>query len=310
MKSKKIEFSVELSPRFRTGVADVAMVMCAFLWGLGFVAMKDALSVYPTYWLLFFRFGGGAVLIGACFFGFHARLTRKDLFGGVVMGIFLFLGMGTQTWGLNYTTAGKQAFLTGTYVVMVPFLVWALDRVFPGWASVAGSVVCFAGMGFLTSDAAEPLNRGDVLTIVSAVFFAAQIIATSRCASSGSPLALTFVQFCVTALLSLCGAFLLDGPLVPRGREGLLAIVFSTFFCTFLCFLIQNVAQKYAPPVHASILLGLESLFGLLGGVFLLDETFTFMMGAGCALIFAAVLLVELVPSAKPTVQVSPSLHR
>jgi drug/metabolite transporter (DMT)-like permease len=290
MKLKKIELSLGL----RTGVADAAMVLCAFLWGLGFVAMKDALSVYPTYWLLFFRFGGGTVLIGICFFGLRTRLTRKDLFGGIVMGIFLFLGMGVQTWGLNYTTAGKQAFLTGTYVVMVPFLVWALDRVFPGWASVAGSVVCFAGMGFLTSDVAEPLNRGDVLTVVSAVFFAAQIIATSRAASSGDPLALTFVQFCVTAVLSLCGAFFLDGPLVPRGREGLLAIAFATFFCTFLCFLIQNVAQKYAPPVHASVLLGLESFFGLLGGVFLLDETFTLTMGVGCALIFSAVLLVEL----------------
>jgi drug/metabolite transporter (DMT)-like permease len=270
------------------------MVTCAFFWGLGFAAMKDALSVYPVYWLLFFRFGGGSVLMGLCFFRFCARITPRDVIGGVVIGIFLFLAMGTQTLGLNYTTVGKQAFLTGTYVVMVPFLVWGIDRVFPGWPSVAGSVVCFAGMGLLTSDAAEPLNWGDVLTVVSAALFAAQIVAISRYASSGDPLALTFVQFCVVAALSFCGAILFDGPLTPKGTDGLPAIVFATFFCTFFCFLVQNLAQKYAPPVHASILLGLESLFGLLGGVVLLGETFTLTMGLGCALILAAVLLVEL----------------
>jgi drug/metabolite transporter (DMT)-like permease len=292
--------------------------VCAFFWGLGFAAMKDALSAYPTHWLLFFRFGGGALLMGSCFFKRCIKVTRADLLGGVVMGIFLFLGMGIQTLGLNYTTAGKQAFLTASYVIMVPFLVWGLDRVFPGWLSVVGSIVCFAGMGFLTSDAADPLNFGDVLTVISAVFFAAQIVATARYASSGDPLALTFVQFCVTAVLALCGALFFEGPLVPRGTQGLPAIVFSTFFCTFLCFLIQNVAQKYAPPVHASILLGLESVFGLLSGVVLLGEIFTFTMGVGCALIFAAILFVELfpvfLPSAKslpgerlPEARVSPS---
>ncbi|MDR1978969.1 MAG: DMT family transporter [Synergistaceae bacterium] len=286
--------------------ADAALIACAFFWGLGFVAMKDALSVYPTHWLLFFRFGGGSVLVGACFFRRIAKITRGDFVGGIVIGVFLFLGMSMQTLGLNYTSAGKQAFLTAIYVVMVPFLVWGLDRVFPGWFSILGSVVCFAGMGLLTSDVAEPLNRGDVLTAVSAVFFAAQIVATARYAFLGDPLVLTFVQFCVTAVLSLCGALLFDGPLTPRGLEGLPAIAFATFFCTFLCFLVQNVAQKYTPPTHASILLGLESVFGLLGGVVLLGEVFTLKMSAGCALIFAAILFVELIPALFPGPQPLP----
>jgi drug/metabolite transporter (DMT)-like permease len=74
--------------------------------------MKNALSVYPAYWLLFFRFSGGAVLMGVCFAKRVMRAARSDLAGGAVIGVFLFLGMGIQTLGLNYTTAGKQAFLT------------------------------------------------------------------------------------------------------------------------------------------------------------------------------------------------------
>jgi drug/metabolite transporter (DMT)-like permease len=274
--------------------------MCAFFWGLGFVAMKDSLSVYPTFWLLFFRFCGGTLLMGCCFFRRIAQSTRNDLVGGTVIGVFLLLGMGVQTLGLNYTTAGKQAFLTAGYVIMTPLLMWGLRKKFPGWVSIVGSLVCFTGMGFLTSDIIEPLNIGDVLTIVSAVFFAAQIIAIGHYASKGDPIVLTFVQLFIAAVLSFGAALLFNGPLAPRGTEGLWGIVFVVFFCTFICFLIQNIAQKHTSPAHASILLGLESVFGLLSGIVLLGEAFTFRMGVGCTLIFASVLLVELAPAFLP----------
>jgi drug/metabolite transporter (DMT)-like permease len=285
-------------------LADAALVFCAMLWGLGFVAMKDALSVYPTWWVLFFRFAGGALLMGACFFRNVAGLarsrsrsrSRKNLRGGAVIGVFLFLAMGTQSLGLNYTTAGKQAFLTASYVILVPLLVWGLRRVFPGWLSILSSLVCFTGMALLTSDAAEPINIGDVLTLVSALFFAAQIIAIGHYASDGDPMALTFVQMLVTAVLSLCAALFFNGLPLWKGAEGVPEIFFSTFCCTFICFLIQNVAQKHTSATHASILLGLEAVFGVLGGVLFLNEVFTRQMLTGCSLIFAAILLLELFP--------------
>jgi drug/metabolite transporter (DMT)-like permease len=280
-------------------LADGALVLCALFWGLGFVAMKDALSVYPTWWVLSFRFGGGTLLMGTCFFKNVAGLTRKDLTGGAVIGVFLFLAMGTQSLGLNYTTAGKQAFLTAGYVILVPLLVWGLRRVFPGWLSILSSIVCFTGMALLTSDAAEPLNIGDILTIVCALFYAAQIIAIGHYAAGGDPMALTFVQMAVTAALSFCAALSFNGLPVWKGAEGVPEIFFSTFFCTFLCFLIQNVAQKHTPATHASILLGLEAVFGVLGGVVLLNEILTRQMLAGCALIFAAILLLELFPQGR-----------
>jgi drug/metabolite transporter (DMT)-like permease len=277
--------------------ADGALVFCALLWGLGFVAMKDALSVYPTWWVLFFRFGGGTLLMGTCFFKNVAGITRRDLRGGIVIGVFLFLAMGTQSLGLNYTTAGKQAFLTAGYVILTPLILWGLRRVFPGWRPVLSSLVCFAGMALLTSDAAEPLNVGDVLTIACALFFAAQIVAIGHYAAAGgggNPLALTFVQMLVTAVLSFCAAVFFNGPPLWKGAEGIPEIFFTTFFCTFLCYLIQNVAQKHTPATHVSILLSLESVFGVLGGAVLLNETVTLQMSAGCFLIFAAVLLLEL----------------
>ncbi|GHV38992.1 hypothetical protein FACS1894187_18440 [Synergistales bacterium] len=240
--------------------------------------------------------------MGACFYAriaasFKSGHALLDAVRGAVIGIFLFLGMGIQTLGLNFTTASKQAFLVAGYIVMVPLIVWATSRKFPGWLCVADSVICFVGMGFLTSDVADPLNIGDILAICAALFFAAQIIAISRCAAKSDPFVLTFWQFLVSAVLSLSLALVFDGGFVWRGADSLPGLFFVTVFCTFLCFLIQNVAQKHTSAAHAALLLGLESVFGLLGGVFLLGDTFTFQMGLGCSLIFGAVILAEAAPA-------------
>jgi drug/metabolite transporter (DMT)-like permease len=274
--------------------ADALLVIGAFFWGLGFAAMKTALSIYPTYWLLFFRFTGASLLMGVFFFRRIAIAARNDLIGGVVLGLLLFMGMGIQALGLNYTSVGKQAFITASYVIMVPLLLWGLRRVFPGWVAITGSLICFTGVWLLTSDVSGPLNIGDVLTVLSALFFAAHIVAIAYYAKNGDPFVLAFVQFLVTAVLSFFSGLIFHGPVAPQGAQGLLEIVYVTVFSTFLGFLIQNVAQKYTPATHASILLSLESVFGLLGGIIFLKEVFTSRMGLGCALIFAAILLVEL----------------
>jgi drug/metabolite transporter (DMT)-like permease len=274
--------------------ADALLAGCALFWGLGFVWMKNALSVYPTFWLLFFRFTGGAVLMGACFFRRIAGASRSDLTGGVVIGLFLFMGMGIQTLGLNYTTAGKQAFITASYVIMVPLLLWGLRRVFPGWVAIGGALICFAGMGLLTSDVSGPVNIGDVLTTISALFFAAHIISIGYYAKNGDPFVLVFVQLLVSAVLSFFSGLAFNGPLVLQGTQALTEIACMIVLPTFCSFLFQNVGQKYTPPTHASIILSLESVFGVLCGILILKEVFTLRMIMGCCLIFAAVLLVEL----------------
>lgn len=295
-KIKAPDFMDKLSPQSRMWAADGLLVFCAALWGLGFVAMKEGLSTYPTLWLLFLRFGGASLLMGVFFFRRIMHASMRDLLNGAIIGTFLFLGMALQTWGLNYTTAGKQAFLTASYVIMVPIILWSVQRKFPGWSCIVGSLICFAGMGLLTSDASGPLNFGDILTVAAAVFFALQIIAIGRYAAEGDPFVLTFVQFLTAALFSVAFAPFAHGHFIWKGMQGLPQVLFAVLFCTLVCFLIQNIAQKYTPSTHASILLGLESVFGVLSGILLLNEAFTVRMGMGCFLIFSAVLLVELGP--------------
>ena len=287
-----------VSAKLKSFLADMSLAIVALFWGLGFVAMKDALESYPTFWLLTLRFTGAFLLMALLFRGRLQRLKKMDYKAGVSVGVFLFLGFATQTLGLNYTTPGKQAFLTATYVVLVPFLVWALRKKFPGWLSFAASFLCLAGMALLTLQHGLSLGLGDGLTLLCAFFFACQLIAVEHFAGQTDPLVLAILQIGVVALLSVPFALLFETwPGFLPGGAGLWSIGYTIVFCTIIAFSVQNIAQKFTSSAHTAIILSLESVFGALSGIYFLGEVFTPPMAAGCVLIFFSVLLPEAGPS-------------
>ncbi len=289
---------MHLSPSLKTVIADISLVFVALFWGLGFVAMKDALDTFPTFWLLALRFGLAALLMGILFRRRLAAITKEDIRAGAIIGIFLFLGFATQTLGLNYTTPGKQAFLTATYVVIVPFLSWGLRQIFPGALSFFASFICLLGMGMLTlQEGVLSIGKGDTLTLVCAFFFACQLIAIEYFAAKKDPMILTLLQILMVCLLSLPAALVFETWPGFQGGSGLWSIAYTVVFCTIFAFAVQNTAQKFTPSTHTAILLSLESVFGALSGIYLLGEVFTPRMAAGCTLIFVAVLLTEAGPS-------------
>ncbi len=289
---------MRLSPSLKTVIADISLVFVALFWGIGFVAMKDALDTFPTFWLLTLRFGSAALLMGILFRRRLAAITKEDIRAGAIIGVFLFLGFATQTLGLNYTTPGKQAFLTATYVVIVPFLSWGLRRIFPGALSFFASFICLVGMGMLTlQEGVLSIGKGDTLTLVCAFFFACQLIAIEYFAAKKDPMILTLLQILMVCLLSLPAALVFETWPGFQGGSGLWSIAYTVVFCTIFAFAVQNTAQKFTPSTHTAILLSLESVFGALSGIYFLGEVFTPRMAAGCALIFVAVLLTEAGPS-------------
>ncbi len=289
---------MRLSPSLKTVIADISLVFVALFWGIGFVAMKDALDTFPTFWLLTLRFGSAALLMGILFRRRLAAITKEDIRAGAIIGVFLFLGFATQTLGLNYTTPGKQAFLTATYVVIVPFLSWGLRRIFPGALSFFASFICLVGMGMLTlQEGVLSIGKGDTLTLVCAFFFACQLIAIEYFAAKKDPMILTLLQILMVCLLSLPAALVFETWPGFQGGSGLWSIAYTVVFCTIFAFAVQNTAQKFTPSTHTAILLSLESVFGALSGIYFLGEVFTPRMAAGCALIFVAVLLTETGPS-------------
>ena len=279
-------------------LADLGLLYCAVFWGFTFPTMKILVGIYPACWLLFLRFSVGAALI---YLFFHRRINesfKKVIKPGAVIGILLFIAIGVQTIGLKYIGGGRSAFISATYVLIVPFMLWGLKRVFPGWLTIGAAVLCVLGMYFLSGDeAAGPDGYiGDILTVICALTFAVQVIAISRYTQDCDPVALSFAEFVVFAVVSFVTSLLFETPAEYFSLNGIAELIFTTVFATFGCYMVQIIAQKYAEPSHATIIMSLESVFGLVSSVIFLHESVTLRMLTGCTLIFIAVIVSELSP--------------
>lgn len=274
-------------------LADLSLLVVAIIWGSGFVATKNALDNYSAYFIMAVRFFIACIFIGVIFFKNIKNISKKDFIAGSVIGFFLFMGFATQTVGLQYTTASKQAFITGTNVVMVPFIYWLINNKKPDIYNLSAAFLCFVGIGFLSLEGSLSINLGDGLTLACALFFACQIVSIGHYTEKHDPIILTFVQLLVAFLLSLIGVFAFNAIPSTVSKEGLFPIVYLGIFSTLVAFLIQNVAQKYTTPTHAAIILCLESVFGSLLSCYLLGEVFTYKMFIGCLAIFLAIITAE-----------------
>lgn len=277
-------------------LADLALLYCAFFWGVSFASMKILVGVYSTCWLLFLRFSAGALMI---YVFFHKRIRnsfRHDLKGGAIIGTLLFIAIATQTVGLNFIGGGRSAFISAVYVLLVPLIIWAVRKIFPGWITLFAACLCLTGMYFLTDDMSGAVNIGDVLTFICALVFAVQIIAINHYTSDCDPIVLSFIEFVTIAVLSVVCSVLLEAHEEFINVQSIYELLFTIVFCTFGCYVIQICAQKYAKPSHAAIIMSLESVFGLVSSVIFLGESITLRMFTGCVLIFSSVLIAELEP--------------
>jgi len=275
--------------------ADLSLVAVAFVWGSGFVASKNALGSMSPIMLMAVRFTVAALLSGFIFRKNLRKISKETIKAGCMIGFFLFTAFAAQMIGLQYMLAGKQAFLTATNVIMVPFIYWAVKKQRPDYYNFVAAFTMMIGLALLTMDFSVgfSFNPGDVLTLLCAFLFACHIVVVGIYSKQHDPIALTVIQLCFAAVVSLgyvfiSGEFTLDIP-VP----GLLNGLYLGIFCTFLAFLGQTVAQKYTNSTHAAIILSLEAVFGSILSIIILGDTFTLTMFLGCLVIFLGILTAE-----------------
>lgn len=283
-----------LTPKQKAWLSDISLLFVALVWGGGFVAVKDALNTMTPMFLMAFRFVFAAAFLYLFLHKKIGKLSKSDWQKGSVVGLFLFLAFAAQTIGLQYTTASKQGFLTAVYVVVVPLLYWVFYRKRPSTKAFVGSFLTIIGIGLISLEKTLVLNLGDSLTLLCAVLFAMHILSIEYFAKSMDVVKLAFVQIAVAAVLCLVTAPLLEPLPTVISSRAWMAIIYLAFFSTFLCFTVQTIAQKYTSSSHASIIMSLESVFAALLGVWLLSESLTPKMVIGCAMIFGAILIVEI----------------
>ena len=279
--------------------SNLALFLVAFLWGTTFTVSKYAFAYFTPVYMIAFRFTIGVLAMCIFFWKKISKITLKDLKGGIIVGIIFFIAFVTQLIALQYTEAGKQAFLAATYVVMAPFLYWIIYHKKPDFRTLAGAFICFLGIGLLTLNASLSISFGDGLTLFSSLFFALHIMFNGYFVEKQDPVILSTVQFAVVAIISWIFAFFFEPFPTAIGFEGIASVLYLGIFCTGLAYFLQTAAQRYTLATHAAIILSLESVFGILLAALMLGEVFTLRMLMGCITIFGAILITELRPSSE-----------
>lgn len=276
-------------------LAKPMLAAAAFIWGSSFFIMKNALDALPVQYLLAIRFTTGAVLLGLFCWRSWRGFTRDYLWRGAVIGAFLYLAYSIQTYGLALTTPSKNAFLTAVYCVMVPFFHWAVLKVRPDRFHILAAVLCVTGVGLVSLNGELTVQAGDALTLLCAIFYAAHIVAVAKVSPRKDIYLLTVFQFAFAALYAWIGGALTETfPAEALSRTDiLLPLAYLGVMATTVALLFQNVGQVWSDPASASVILSLESVFGVLCSVLFAGDRVSAQMCAGFALIFVAVVCSE-----------------
>lgn len=287
---------------------DLLLLITAAIWGFAFVAQRAGMQLIGPFAYNGVRFGLGLVSLlpllvlaprkgpvasagenGAA----TPRPVRELLLWGFITGFFLCVACAFQQTGLVFTSAGKAGFITCLYVVLVPvFGIFLGTKSGPGgWA---GAVLSVSGLYLLSIQGAFSINTGDILVLVSSLFFAGHTILVARSSARFPPIMFSCIQYAVCTVFSMAAALCTGEFNIQAVKDAWLPIVYGGVFSVGIAYSLQITALKEAHPTHASILLGLAGLFAAAGGFLILGERLSSRELAGGALMLGGAILSRL----------------
>jgi drug/metabolite transporter (DMT)-like permease len=314
--------------------ADILLLLTAGIWGFGFVAQRSGMEYAGPFAFNGIRFILGSLSLLPLIFirrkiaaAGTPTLSKKLFFlSSLAAGSCLFIAVILQQIGIMFTTAGNAGFITGLYVVLTPIFGIFLGRK-TGKATWLGSVFTLTGLYFLcAAGRIDSINPGDLIIVVSAVFWAIHVLLIDRLVQDIDPIVLSAGQFGVCGIFALAGAFLAEPfiiPFIENINPALLAggtfswlhfpaliaaisakaivlpagavipILYGGLGSVGIAYTLQAVAQRDAPPAHATIILCFEGCFAALGGALLLSEKVGRWTLAGFFLMLAGMLVTQ-----------------
>lgn len=280
-------------------LGEIYLIFTAFLWAISFIWMKDALTYgLKANQVIFVRYTIATLMMLPFCIKDLKRVTKEELFLGFVGGVLLGAAMLLQTAALGMTTPSNTAFITTTYVVMVPFISWIFTRTKPSAKVYLCAALATVGLYILTKTPGEAMHfaPADLLTLGGAVFFALQVVFITYAAKRMSVKMLTFLPLAyisiITLVIAVCtGSVALSGENIPLAMAN---VAMCALFATILAGICQAAGQKRVEPARASIIMSLESVFTCFVSVILGYDALTLNLIGGGAIIFAAIIISEL----------------
>jgi len=282
--------------------ANLILLLAALIWGLAFVAQKIGAKYLGAFTFNGIRFALGSLsLIPLILFQTKKKqkLAEKNqptanfLIPGIIIGLILFSAASLQQIGLATTTTGKAAFITGLYLVLVPFFGIFLKHSIKlnMWV---GAVLATIGLYILSVNEQFSIAHGDLLELIGAVLWAFHILTIDYFSKKVDPLKLSCIQFTTCSVLSLMVAIIFEKITLNALWQALIPILYGGIFSVGIAFTLQVIGQKYAKPSDAAIILSMEAIFASLGGLIILHENLGLQGYLGCALMLLGMLLSQL----------------
>ncbi len=273
--------------------ADAQLVLACLVWGVSFVVVKQGLALASPLAFATVRFALAALLL-APFARLRRPFTRVELVGGGALSLLLGIGYLTQTVGLVWTTPSRSAFLVAISSVLAPAIAALALRERPSGRLLAALGLAAAGVFWLTAPDHGGLNRGDVLTLVTAVLYGGHIVTIGAFSRRGDPFHLVWLQIVGTALLAALGTVFFEQPHIAWTPGFVAVLLYTAAGATVATLLLQMHAQRHMSAARAAVLFCSESLFAATTSWLVLGERLSVGQWLGGGLILTGLVLAEL----------------
>lgn len=273
------------------------LLLVAMIWGTAFSAQRAGMDYIGPFTFNGVRFALGCISLLPLLYYFRGagnKGKRQSAWkAGLVTGTIMFVDLSFQQVGLVYTTAGKAAFITCLYIILVPlggiFLKHHITK--NTWL---GAFLSLVGLYFLCVNDGFTMEYGDLIILGSAVFGAIHILTIGYYARDVDSLQLAFNQFFVCSVASLIMALLTENIILARIVDAAIPILYGGILSVGVAYTLQIFGQKYADASHAVIIMSLESVFGAIAGYLILGELLGIGQIGGCILMLSGMLVSQL----------------
>jgi len=278
----------------------LCLLLAAFIWGITFVAQLVGMDNIGPFTYGFARYVVGVMAILVIWYGFRGKRRDAKEHGeyysgwkaGMGAGVIMFVASAFQQCALQYTTAGKTAFITCLYIIFVPIISVVIGKILKleNWI---GALAALIGLYCLSIKGDFDLNYGDVLAFICSIFWSLHIMYIDRFADKKDNIDISASQLVVCAVLNGIAAFAMESVVWQHIVDAWFPIAFAGVMSSGIAFTLQIVGQRYAEPAHAAIIMSLESVFGAVGGWFVLNEQMSHIEVFGCMMMLMGMLITQ-----------------
>ena len=277
------------------------LLAASFFWGTTFVAQILGMEGLGPYTYAACRFALGTVFMWALWYAYRGKRVaerragtfRSGFRAGIPVGLAMFVGVTLQQVALLYTTAGKTAFITTLYIVLVPLAAVLLGQRVRAlqWC---GALLAFAGVYFLSAHGETTINTGDLLVLICSFFWMAQILLIDRYARTVDAIELCFMEMIVCTLGSAVLAAIYESFAWADVWHASVPILYAGILSCGVAYTCQILGQAYVEPTQAAILMSTEAVFAAVAGWIVLGETMSPIQILGCVLLLGGALMTQM----------------